>query len=182
MTRSHVFLGVLACLGASLAAPAAESKLFRKTNVFDVHKISTAGIGEKIGTLTLADAAGGLSVTPNLGGLPPGGHGFHVHVNPDCGAADKDGMMTAGQAAGGHFDPESTGKHLGPSGPGHKGDMPVINVNADGTATAPVIVPRLSLKDVRGHAIMIHEGGDNYSDTPKPLGGGGGRIACTVIK
>jgi hypothetical protein len=28
---------------------------------------------------------------------------------------------------------------------------------------------------------MIHEGGDNYADAPKPLGGGGARIACGVI-
>jgi superoxide dismutase, Cu-Zn family len=30
--------------------------------------------------------------------------------------------------------------------------------------------------------VVIHEGGDNFSDQPKPLGGGGGRIACGVIK
>ena len=29
---------------------------------------------------------------------------------------------------------------------------------------------------------MIHVGGDNHSDHPKPLGGGGGRLACGVIK
>jgi superoxide dismutase, Cu-Zn family len=29
---------------------------------------------------------------------------------------------------------------------------------------------------------MIHSGGDNYSDAPAPLGGGGARIACGVIK
>jgi Cu-Zn family superoxide dismutase len=29
---------------------------------------------------------------------------------------------------------------------------------------------------------MIHSGGDNYSDVPEKLGGGGGRIACGVIK
>ena len=28
---------------------------------------------------------------------------------------------------------------------------------------------------------MIHAGGDNYSDQPQPLGGGGARIACGVI-
>ena len=28
---------------------------------------------------------------------------------------------------------------------------------------------------------MIHVGGDNYSDMPLPLGGGGARIACGVI-
>jgi Cu-Zn family superoxide dismutase len=29
---------------------------------------------------------------------------------------------------------------------------------------------------------MIHEGGDNYADEPKPLGGGGARIACGVVE
>lgn len=29
---------------------------------------------------------------------------------------------------------------------------------------------------------MVHMGGDNHSDHPKPLGGGGDRYACGVIK
>jgi hypothetical protein len=29
---------------------------------------------------------------------------------------------------------------------------------------------------------MIHAGGDTYSDAPEPLGGGGPRIACGVVK
>jgi Cu-Zn family superoxide dismutase len=28
---------------------------------------------------------------------------------------------------------------------------------------------------------MLHVGGDNYADTPAPLGGGGARMACGVI-
>jgi Cu-Zn family superoxide dismutase len=28
---------------------------------------------------------------------------------------------------------------------------------------------------------MIHAGGDNYSDEPAPLGGGGARVACGVV-
>ncbi|TMA53165.1 MAG: hypothetical protein E6J75_15750, partial [Deltaproteobacteria bacterium] len=36
----------------------------------------------------------------------------------------------------------------------------------------------VKLEDVAGRALVIHEGGDNYSDTPKPLGGGGVRMAC----
>jgi Cu-Zn family superoxide dismutase len=51
-------------------------------------------------------------------------------------------------------------------------------VNTDGKATLPVLAPRLTVKDVRGHSVMIHEGADNYSDQPAPLGGGGARIAC----
>jgi Cu-Zn family superoxide dismutase len=29
---------------------------------------------------------------------------------------------------------------------------------------------------------MVHAGGDNFADHPQPLGGGGPRIACGVIK
>jgi Cu-Zn family superoxide dismutase len=28
---------------------------------------------------------------------------------------------------------------------------------------------------------VIHGGGDNYSDSPQPLGGGGARVACGVV-
>ena len=38
-----------------------------------------------------------------------------------------------------------------------------------------------AVKDFLGRSIMIHEGGDSYSDKPAPLGGGGARIACGVI-
>jgi Cu-Zn family superoxide dismutase len=43
-----------------------------------------------------------------------------------------------------------------------------------------VTAPQLKLADVRGRSLMIHEGGDNYSDTPEN-GGGAGRIACGVV-
>lgn len=29
---------------------------------------------------------------------------------------------------------------------------------------------------------MIHAGSDNHADHPQPLGGGGARVACGVIK
>ena len=38
-----------------------------------------------------------------------------------------------------------------------------------------------SMDDLEGRAVMIHAGGDNYSDQPKPLGGGGARVACGVV-
>jgi Cu-Zn family superoxide dismutase len=34
----------------------------------------------------------------------------------------------------------------------------------------------------RGNELVIHIGGDNYSDQPQPLGGGGARIACGAIE
>lgn len=124
----------------------------------------------------------GLLFTPQLKSLPPGIHGFHVHQNGSCASAMKDGKPSAAEAAGGHFDPAKTGKHLGPYGNGHLGDLPAIYVNADGTATYPVLAPRIKkLSEIDGHALMVHAGGDNHADMPAPLGGGGARMACGVI-
>ena len=51
-----------------------------------------------------------------------------------------------------------------------------------GKANQTLLAPRLTLSQIRGLSVMVHAGGDNYSDHPKPLGGGGERIACGVIK
>ena len=94
----------------------------------------------------------------------------------------KEGKAVAALAAGGHLDPSNTGKHEGPYGKGHLGDLPVLYVGADGKAMLPVLAPRLKVADLKGRSLMIHAGGDNYSDQPDKLGGGGARIACGVIK
>lgn len=146
-----------------------------------VSKITADGIGQPIGTLLLMDSRAGLRIEAALGGLPPGPHGLHVHEKGDCGSGMKDGKMQAGIAAGSHYDPAATAKHAGPMGDGHKGDLPVLEVDQDGNATGMVSSLHLSLSDVRGRAIVIHAGSDNYSDQPKPLGGGGERIACGVV-
>lgn len=123
----------------------------------------------------------GLLVAPKLSGLSPGLHGFHIHEHGDCGHDAADGRQGPGLAAGGHLDPRKTGKHLGPYEPGHLGDLPALYVDGQGHALLPVLAPRLTVADLHGHALMVHQGGDNYSDLPEPLGGGGPRIACGVI-
>jgi Cu-Zn family superoxide dismutase len=166
-----VFLGVLASLpafGAELVVP--------------MNLVSDQGVGQSIGTVTITEGPGGLVFTPKLTGLQPGGHGFHVHQNPDCATAIKDGKQVPGLAAGGHYDPAGTAKHLGPQGAGHLGDLPALLVGADGKATTAVVAPRLKMADMKGRSLMIHAGGDNYSDQPAPLGGGGARVACGVSK
>jgi Cu-Zn family superoxide dismutase len=105
-----------------------------------------------------------------------------VHQNPDCLPAVKDGKQTPALAAGGHYDPAGAGKHEGHEGKGHLGDLPSLTSGADGKATTAVTAPRLKLADVKGRSLMIHAGGDNYADQPAPLGGGGARVACGVIK
>ncbi len=147
-----------------------------------MHKVSSDGRSDAIGNVTLQDSDHGLVIELDLEQLPPGLHGFHVHENPDCSPAEKDGKMTAAAAAGGHYDPEKTGAHLGPYNPdGHLGDLPSLYVNKDGESAHKLLAPRLEVDDLTGRALMVHEGGDNYSDQPEPLGGGKSRIACGVI-
>ncbi len=132
------------------------------------------GAQHSIGQVEFTDSQYGLLISPQLKNLTPGMHGFHVHQTPDC--------HQQGMAAGGHFDPKNTGKHLGPYDVmGHQGDLPVLVVNEKGEATGVWLAPKLRVDDLRGHALIIHAGGDNYSDQPQPLGGGGARIACGVM-
>jgi len=140
------------------------------------------GPGASIGTVTFTDTPAGLEIKTDLKGLPPGKRGFHVHEKPDCSAVEKDGKGMPAMAAGGHYDPEKTGKHLGPDAGGHLGDLPVLEVAADGTAKVTLLVKKPKAKDFKDRSLMIHAGGDNYSDDPAPLGGGGARIACGLIK
>jgi Cu-Zn family superoxide dismutase len=142
--------------------------------IVPVYKVALTGHGESIGTITLENDNCGVLVTPHLKDLSPGPHGFHIHIKPDC--------SDNGMAAGGHLDPNKTDAHDGPYNKhGHLGDMPVLIVNQDGTATLPMLAPKFKLADIKGHSIMIHAGSDNYSDIPEKLGGGGARIACGVI-
>ena len=144
----------------------------------DIHQITAEGVGQSIGSLDLSESAQGLAITGQLTNVPAGEHGFHIHEKPDCGPGEKDGKVAPGIAAGGHLDPKSTKKHAGPDGSGHLGDLPKFVASADGKVS--LVAPHLKLADVKAHAIVIHEGGDNYSDTPE-AGGGGKRIACGVI-
>ncbi len=164
MIRTRTLAVALAAV--ALAAPAAA-----QTTV-DIYDTATGM--ERLGTVTFEDEpGGGVRFTPDLDDiLPAGDHGFHAHVNPDCG--------NSGQDAGGHFDPGATGRHEGPEGNGHLGDLPRLSSDA-GRVVTSVVAPRLTLNDVYGRALVIHEGGDNYSDTPASLGGGGARLACGVV-
>src|SRR5262245_45336753 len=141
----------------------------------DINRISASGVGEKIGTVTVSDGKGGVSFKVSVKGLPAAQRGFHVHEKGDCGPGMKDGKMEAGVAAGAHYDPEGHKSHKGPKGQGHKGDLPLLEGNKGGIEQT-VVAPRLTLADVKGRSLMIHEGGDNYSDNPEN-GGGKGRVA-----
>lgn len=173
MTRASILGTTIAtCLLVATSAQAAVE--------ITMHSVSPEGMGEVVGTVHLEDTDDGLLLMPGLSGLEPGAHGFHVHEYPLCDPEEKDGERVAAGTAGGHYDPEGTGRHAGPDGDGHLGDLPELEVNKDGIADTAVTAPRLTVNDLAGRSLMIHSGGDNYSDDPRPLGGGGERIACGV--
>ncbi len=165
-----------ACLGLAASSPT-----FAADITVAVALADKQGAGQPLGSVRIAETPYGLAFYPDLKGLPPGLHGFHVHEKPSCAPAEANGATVPAGAAGGHLDPAGTKKHGEPWGDGHLGDLPPLFVAADGSATAPVLAPRLKLADVKSRALMIHAGGDNHADHPAPLGGGGARVACGVI-
>ena len=171
----RILLGLCAALVAMTAVANDGNDQWTVT----MSEVTAQGVGDAVGEVKIEDVDDGLVFTPDLKGLPPGLHGFHVHENADCGP--KDGK--AGGAAGGHYDPDKAGKHGTPWGDGHRGDLPALYVDQDGAATYPVFAPRLDDDDLEaGRALIVHAGGDNHADHPEPLGGGGARLFCGVIK
>ena len=172
--KSSLFLPslMLISLPALGAAPA----------IVTMHSVDAEGVGAEVGKVRIEETPHGLAFYPELKDLKTGLHGFHVHKNPSCEPGEKDGKQQAAAAAGDHLDSLYAKKHDEPWGDGHIGDLPALTVAAIGSATTPVLAPRLTMADVRDHALMIHSGGDNHSDKPQPSGGGGTPIACGVIK
>jgi Cu-Zn family superoxide dismutase len=181
MTK-HTSTALLACILAAASATPAQAQSGSKLQA-SMTLVTPSGTGKTIGSVSVAESTKGLVFTPSLTGLPPGTHGFHVHETGSCGVNEKDGKKVAAGAAGGHFDPNATKQHLGPTGGGHLGDLPPLVVGSNGSAGVAVTAPQLTkLAEVKGKALMIHAGGDNYADKPAPSGGGGERIACGVIQ
>ena len=135
--------------------------------------------GKSIGTATFVEKKNGVEVTVKVSGLPPGKHGMHIHENGKC---DAPGFSTAGS----HFNP--AGKRHGARNPEgkHAGDLPNLDVKADGTAKLTAVAEGAtlapgssSLLRQGGTALLIHaQPDDEKSD---PAGTAGDRIACGVI-
>lgn len=132
--------------------------------------------GQTIGSVRAWQTAGGISFHIDASGLPHGIHGIHVHAVGRCDPPDF-------ASAGGHWNPAARKHGLNnPAGP-HGGDLPNVNVAANGVLSATVTLPGASiasLLDADGAAIVLHAGPDDYMTDPS--GNSGGRIACAVIQ
>ena len=135
--------------------------------------------GEAVGVARLWEDEGGVRFYADVRNIPAGKHGLHLHAVGKC---DPPEFTTAG----GHFNPEGK-KHglANPDGP-HAGDLPNLDVAANGTGQLHYHVRRVtlgagpaSLLDADGTAVVIHANPDD--NTTDPTGNSGGRIACGII-
>ena len=116
----------------------------------------------------------------DVAGLPPGGHGIHLHAVGSCTPNFK--------AATGHINPGKVKHGLrNPEGTGQRRILPNLYAAADGSARAEFFTTRVSvtggampaLLDEDGSAVIIHENPDDHM--AQPIGGSGGRIGCGII-
>ncbi len=158
--------------------------------------------GDTVGSVTFRITGDTMRVDAKLRNItidpdnPNNFRGFHIHANNDptngrnCVADPSADPATWFVSADGHFsDP--------PANHGaHSGDLPSPLVLADGKARLRFTTDRIDPRMLRGRAVILHAGPDNFNNIPKDqytakegaaaatarTGNAGNRVACGVIK
>jgi superoxide dismutase, Cu-Zn family len=183
--KSKLFaLAAAAAIAATMGvAAAAQSERQGASQASASATITGKGI---TGTAQLTERPQGtgtiVELSVQVSGLTPGKHGVHLHAVGKC-----EPDFTA---AGGHFDPGPAG-NTDPDAnhPFHMGDIPNLEVGANGSGSMKVMTSRITLSagplsvlDSDGTAIIIH-GNEDQGITGAPKSGvsGGPRVACGVL-
>ncbi|MEX2556432.1 MAG: superoxide dismutase family protein [Actinomycetota bacterium] len=141
-------LGLLtAGVSASDAAAAAAKAVLHDGKDRKVAVVKFIQQGDKV--LVKAEAAFATDLTPGF-------KGFHIHAVGVCAAPFT--------SAGGHYVGEGT------THGDHDGDMPVLLVMDDGTASSRFKTDRFSVEDLIGLAVIVHAGADNFGNVPTGTG------------
>ncbi|MBF6329147.1 superoxide dismutase[Cu-Zn] [Nocardia transvalensis] len=150
--------------------------------------------GAEVGTATIAKSGNHLQITVDAHGLKPGFHGLHFHQFGKCEAnstAPTGGPAGDFLSAGGHLQVGDQNSHPA------SGDLTSLQVRQDGTAHLVTTTDTVTLDDLKGKALMIHAGADNFGNIPSrytqangtagpdadtlATGDAGGRVACGVV-
>lgn len=137
--------------------------------------------GKVVGLASFREMQLGVRVEIKVTGLPPGKHGTHIHAVGKC-----DGPDFA--SSGGHFNINDKQHGVPGAVNAHAGELPNLEVGADGKGTLLFYSPHLSLNKSAsngltfgaGTAVIVHAQEDDQKT--QPAGNSGARIACGVVK
>jgi Cu-Zn family superoxide dismutase len=158
--------------------------------------------GIKVGKVKFEGDAHGTVVKATLNGVTvglDGYHGLHVHANDTAALCDPAAAAGPFTNVGGHWS-----RPVEPPAPpaihgSHSGDLPSIQVLADGSGSARSVTGRFDPSEIAGRAVILHAGPDNFGNVPtryvtgtppvagpdattKGTGDAGGRIACGIVE
>lgn len=134
----------------------------------------TAGSSVR-GLVRFEERDGGLAVTADASGLPPGEHAFHIHLYGDCSGPEA-------KTAGTHFNLHGPSENPPPDIDRITGDLGELVADASGNAHAEAFLPAASLHgrySILARSVVVHEKGND--PTQPPIGAAGGRLGCGVI-
>jgi Cu-Zn family superoxide dismutase len=162
-------LGIAACLpGAGLAMSTMPD------GQAPMQSALLNGTGAPHGTVTLIPKGDIVHVSVSATGLTPGLHGLHVHTTGKCDGPDF-------TSAGGHWNPDNKQHgHDNPMG-AHRGDLPQLKVEPDGTGTSSFDVKAAiaDMVDADGASVVVHAAQDD--EKTDPSGNSGARILCAAF-
>ncbi|MBP1989892.1 superoxide dismutase family protein [Paenibacillus eucommiae] len=164
------------CASKETAATLAEPPINKEITI---DLINSKGL--KVGTAHLTQLIKGVKIDVEAASLTPGKHGIHFHDTGKCEAPDF-------KTAGSHFNPGAMQHGFDNPNGYHEGDLPNLDVAADGKAKAEFFSTNVTLEKGKpnsllkdgGTALVIHDKADDLKTDPS--GNSGDRIACGVIQ
>lgn len=146
---------------------AIEDKPVRRA-VAEIQPMNESGVS---GMVNFEEVGDYVKVAATVSGLGKGKHGFHIHEGLSC------------ESYGGHFAPEGSDHGSPDAVERHVGDLGQLVAGDDSTARYERVDHVISFDgphSILGHAVIVHEGADDY--VSQPSGAGGTVIGCGVIR